>query len=253
MVARSLLTPFRRGTVAEQKEKGKAEDAVIDNPEEEEDNDDAIAFNPRKVTIVKDEKSVRDRKSLTRGAASVKQTMTMAVVSTTTLPLPERQSLHYAGTNRGTVIGPIKLRNLSEEWSATVGVKKELYGRKFRIPVGGKGADGNVPRTDDTVEPVCWNAMPQEFFEELIHRYFIANVVDLTPGDFSFGEVCMDKRVNYAAVAWTVEHRQAGRDKLQMAAMKTMTTMDHPHFNKQFSEALKGTAAAAAGTAGEDE
>ena len=99
-----------------------------------------------KVTIIKDEKSVRERKNKSRGAASVKQSLGMTVVSTGPLNLPERQSLHYAGqTNK---LGPVKLRCVEDEWSCTVSEKRALYGKKFRIPVGGK-VEKNTRRDED--------------------------------------------------------------------------------------------------------
>lgn len=91
------------------------------------------------MLLIKDEKSVRDRKSKTRGAASVKQSVTMHVLSTGALNFPERQSIHFSGqTNKGTCIGPIKLRPIEDEWICTVAEKRAIYGKKIRIPVGGK-------------------------------------------------------------------------------------------------------------------
>ena len=67
----------------------------------------------------------------------------------------------------------------------------KLYGN-FIFPVGSKTQGGLEIRDDENkIEPVCFHTLPHKLYEELLHRYFIANVIDLTPGSFIFGEVCM--------------------------------------------------------------
>ncbi|CAK0907563.1 unnamed protein product [Prorocentrum cordatum] len=192
---------------------------------------------PRKIIVVKGEKSVRERKVLSRGAASIKQTVGMQLASTSALSLPERQSLNYSGTNKGTFIGPVALRPLPEEWSTTVANKKKMLG-EFRIRAGGK-TEGDTKRLDTDIEPVRYLAFPPELCAELLHRYYVVNVIDLTPGDFTFGGVCMDRRITYYAIARSEEHAEAGREKLGKAALKCLATVGHAHHNQKCTGALK--------------
>ena len=67
-----------------------------------------------------EEASLRKRRRLTRNAASLKQTESMYVLTSGALSLPERASLHYSGTNKGTVLGPIVMGDLENDWSMTV-------------------------------------------------------------------------------------------------------------------------------------
>jgi hypothetical protein len=89
-------------------------------------------------------------------------------------------------------------------------------------------------------EPLCHFALPASFYEEICHRYFVANVIDMTPGDFTFGEVAIAKRINYFAVAWTEEHAIEGRNKLDKAALQGLITPGSVHFNKKVAETLRG-------------
>ena len=90
------------------------------------------------------------------------------------------------------------------------------------------------------VEPLNHFSMPASFYEELLLRYFVSAVVDLTPSDFTFGEVCLSKRVSYFAVAMTNEHAEEGRRKLDLASLQGLITPGHVHYNKKVADALKG-------------
>ena len=114
---------------------------------------------------------------------------------------------------------------------ATVAQKKKLYGKKFRIPVGGRTPGGADARTDTTIEPVCFNTLPKELEEELLHRYFVSSCVDLTPEPFTLAEVCIQKRATCFGIAWADYHAEQKREKLRMAALKCMCAPGHVHCN----------------------
>ena len=88
------------------------------------------------------------------------------------------------------------------------------------------------------MEPVCFNILPKELEEELLHRYFVSSCIDLTPGPFTLAEVCIQKRVNYFGIAWTDYHAEQGREKLRMAALKCMCTPGHVHFNAKCASVM---------------
>ncbi len=70
----------------------------------------------------------------------------------------------------GTCIGHVALDKPEDTRSVTVRQKREIYGKRGRIPVGGRNpenADGK--RADTDWEPVFWWPFPVTFYEELLH------------------------------------------------------------------------------------
>ena len=90
------------------------------------------------VHVIMNEESLKARRKLTRGTASLKQVETLHVICSGNLCLPDRQGKHFPGSNKGTAIGPVTLADPDEEWSATVKDKRTIYGKRFRIAVGGR-------------------------------------------------------------------------------------------------------------------
>ena len=99
-------------------------------------------------------------------------------------------------------------------WQATVKAKRDIYGKRNRIAVGGKTTEGKLERRNDgDIEPVFWWTMPEAFYEELIHRFFVKHVIDLTPGGGCFAEGCIKNRVGCLA-------RSTLQDAITKAAFK---------------------------------
>ena len=73
----------------------------------------------RDVMITKDEETLRARRTLSRGTACLPQVEHMHLVHLGGLNLPERQC-QYGGSNRGTIIGPVKTPSVEVEWKLTV-------------------------------------------------------------------------------------------------------------------------------------
>ena len=73
----------------------------------------------RDVIIVKDEESLRARRTLSRGTAVLPQVEYMHLIHLGGLNLPERQC-QYGGSNRGTIIGPVKTPAVENEWKLTM-------------------------------------------------------------------------------------------------------------------------------------
>ena len=79
------------------------------------------------IHIAITEESLRSRKLTVRGTASLKQVEAMHIITTASLCLPERSSKHFDGqSNKGTLIGPVQMGKLEDEWQATVQQKREL-------------------------------------------------------------------------------------------------------------------------------
>ena len=102
----------------------------VSEDDEDDDDDDDVEDGTNKdapgranlseVCLHMEEASLRKRRRLTRNTASLKQTESMYVLTSGALSLPERASLHYSGTNKGTVLGPIVMGDLENDWSMTV-------------------------------------------------------------------------------------------------------------------------------------
>jgi hypothetical protein len=200
------------------------------------------------VHVIMDEESLKVRRKLTRGTASLKQVETLHVVCSGNLTLPDRQGKNYPGSNKGTAIGPVTLADPDEEWSATVKEKRTLYGKRFRIAVGGKTEGTSAEKRNDTDrEPVFFWSYPQLFYEEILHRFFGRAVFDMTPGPGSFGEVCLKQRTGYFALAMTESHAACLLERFELAALRYMTVSGNTHYQSRCAEAL-GVAAPVAKT-----
>ena len=105
--------------------------------------------------------------------------------------------------------------------------KRALYGRRNRIAVGGKTqgqAAEAVRRKDTDMEPVFWWTLGPEFYEELIHRFFIKHVIDLTPGAGLMVEASISNRATYFGIAFTELQRNALIKRMALAALRAMRT-----------------------------
>ena len=216
---------LKRAWMHDDNEKNDADDD--DDMAEEEDGDGTKTVPSYKsggLLIHMEEESLRKRKKLVRGTACLRQTEGLHFVHAGALTLPERASKHYQGSNRGTMLGPVKLDDYANEWTATVKEKKTIYGKRFRIAVGGRTTKGEaaVKRMDCDREPVFFNALPATFYEDLTHRFFASNVIDMTIGPGIFAEVCLKNRIGYFGIAFTDVHAQCVIKRLETAALRFM-------------------------------
>ena len=117
-----------------------------------------------------------------------------------------------------------------------------MLGKKHLIAVGGKTeGSGDVSaekRTDTTNVPVTWWPMPDKWYDELIHMFFVKLPIDLTPAEGKFAWAAIQNRVGYIGVAYTDSHRQLIMDRLIGKMKNTMTEPTSPFFNKEFCETV---------------
>lgn len=132
--AKALCAPWKPPKDDEEKDT----DAAVQ--EEDDDNESPGTVNFKKVFIVHEEESLKKRRKKARGTCSIQQVENMHLVTASSLSLPERPRQHYAGSNLGNVISPVVLR--TSPWTATVKHKKDIYTKRFRIPVGGQNPNG---------------------------------------------------------------------------------------------------------------
>ena len=119
--------------------------------------------------------------------------------------------------------------------------KRALYGKRNRIAVGGKtnGQDDKAGKRKDTdMEPVFWWTLCLEFYEELIHRFFINHVIDLTPGAGMMAEASIRNRVTYFGVAFTELHQTELIKRMELAALRAMRTEGTAIYNPKCAQAF---------------
>ena len=96
------------------------------------------------------------------------------------------------------MIGPMVLDPLEQECCLSVQDKKKIYGKKNRIPVpadGSIGPDPAVVRNDEDVEPLSWHDWPIKFYLELIWRFALQIVIDLTPSSGKFAMSALQEKL----------------------------------------------------------
>ena len=122
---KQLINPWRSGIVAvkEEEQPDEEDDSLPTIPGTGEEKEETPAVTPplsiRHLLIIKDEESLRARRTLMRGTAVIQQTEGAHLVTAGPLNLPER-SCQFGGSNRGTCIGPIKTTSAEDEWKLTV-------------------------------------------------------------------------------------------------------------------------------------
>lgn len=160
----------------------------------------------------------------------------LILVSAGTLTLPEREG-KLGGTNRGTLIGPIMTPSIEDEWKATVKRKRDIYGKRHRVAVGGK-VEGSARRKDEDVDAVFHFASPPALYEDLLHRFFVQSVLDMTPGSGVFAATCASKRVGYFGICMTEQHKTELQRRVVISTLNSMMTQGSDIYDPKAASAL---------------
>ncbi len=233
-------------------------------------------FTEKRFTLVYDFDSVKNRKQRIKGVGTVNQTETMVVATLDNLSVPARQHKHYMGMNTGSVISHIKLPSFSDCWCLSFDLKKQIYA-KLRLPVGGKtggddddddgdapegGEEQEVPPTIETfdanvaatgkkaptvraganIEPLSYNSMPVEFFDDLLHSFAIKDLYDFTPCDGVAALACIRAKKGYVAVCFTDAHADHLRKRLVEQVLKALGTPNDDLHDSKYSAGIQSHA-----------
>jgi hypothetical protein len=231
-----ILAPWKEGTVSTEA------DPEADD-EDDTDADHKPGFVHTKLNLIYTEDSIQSRRKRIRGAgtASIQQCEGAHMLSMTRVSLPERKRLHFEGSTSGDTIYGIGKPDMASEWTVTWKDKKEMYTKKYLIPCGGKteGADPDEEqaerKTDATSVPVTYHSMPEAWYQELIHTFFIKLVVDLTPGDAKFAWQALLNRVGYVGITFSLAHSTAIYDHLKTQMKQEMCKPGSRMFNHQYA------------------
>jgi hypothetical protein len=213
-----MMQPWKMGS------KGTA--AAVGSPEknanaDDDDSNDSKTMSVKHVTLVKDFKSMLANKTVNRSSiAGLQQSVKLLLIHPNSLSLPDIEGLNYDGSNKGNAICGIKVPSDSKDvWQETVASKKLIMGSRGRTAVGGRTANPTkVKREDDSFEPLLYHCWPLRFYQELVHRFLVNCVLDLTPGAGLFGEFCItsSEKIGYVGVAWTATHAQKLEQRLKL-------------------------------------
>jgi hypothetical protein len=245
--ATKLLAPWREGTARDTKkdDDGEAEatEATIQDGDDDDDDGSKPGFVTSTLNLIYTEESIQARRRKARGGTgSVHQSEWAHMLAHARVSLPERQRKHFPGSTSGDTIYGIGKPELGTEWTVSWKDKKEMYGKKNLIPVGGKtegtDPDGQPDRKTDTTElPVAYHGMPAVWYEELIHTFFVKSVVDLTPGDAKFAWQALVNRIGYVGIAFTPAHGAAIYKRLKDQIKEEMIKPGSRMFNAQYARA----------------
>ena len=151
----------------------------------------------------------------------------MSLMHHAKLDLPEREGKHYVGTNRGNAITGVKVPCDEDLWVTTVAEKLDIFGTSDRT-VHGKL---NGKRELEDYEPLMFHCWPREIYEEYIHLFLVATVIDMSPGSGTFAEACLRSSTGYAAICWSAQHQRRMEQRLKLFLLKEMMDETSPLYN----------------------
>ncbi|CAK0901360.1 unnamed protein product [Prorocentrum cordatum] len=153
-----------------------------------------------------DEETVAARMDRVRG--TINQTETFNIVAADPVALAVKKKLHFPGTARGVILGPVALPKYDDAgiFKLTQAEKKILYD-KHRTAVGGPTDDGPdpVPGKDERI-PVFYKSIPQDAAEEIAHCLDWTSLVDLTPNQGVFAMVAIMLKLLWVGVTFNKLH-----------------------------------------------
>lgn len=200
----------------------------------------ALPYKKTAMYVQYDEDSVSKRKSLVRGGLDCLEFMHVVSAGQLHTTGIDRPRLHYAGTTRSNVIGPVAVQPHDQMTRTTFANKKKLMG-PARFEVGGK-TEGlgvkPVKREPEDMEPLAYHGNPPEFYESLGHTFDVAAWIDLTALDLCLASVAVHTRTPYFGVCCTEAHQSFFQEKLSEMIFSEMANPTSPHFQSELQQII---------------
>ena len=155
-----------------------------------------------------DEDSLKERRDRYKGAL-LHQLEFVKVVSAKPLSLPEKRRLHFPGSNRGDMMGPVALPAMTDLWTVSWKDKKAMLGKHARIRCGGglqapaapdTGKDFK-PRTDADVDPFMYHGMTPEVWESILDAHCVEAVFAGSASDGALILACIRRKIPVAVAS----------------------------------------------------
>ena len=220
--------------------KSTSKDDELDPDEDDDDGSKQQSCVPSMLQIVKTEQSLAAWRKKVRGTLAIKQLETCHILSKGKVTLPERTRKHFPGTNCGDTLTDVNIPSPNDVWRLPWKLKKQLYGKKHLILVGGKTETDSphVKRNDDTVEPVIYHPMPLTFYLQLIDDFFAKRIIDLVTCDGVFAYAALRHRIGYVGICFTQEHASMVEEMLIAKLKVDMSERGDPNYNPQYALAV---------------
>ena len=219
-----------------------SKDEELDPDEDAQDDDGSKQQScvPTMLQIVKTEQSLAAWKKKVRGTLAIKQLETCHILSKGKVTLPERTRKYFPGTNCGDTLTDVNVPSPDDVWQLPWKLKKQLYGKKHLILVGGKTEvdASHMRRTDETVEPVIYHPMPLKFYLQLIDDFFAKRIIDLVTCDGMFAYAALKSRIGYVGICFTQDHASMVEDMLIAKLKVDMAEQGDPNYNPQYALAV---------------
>ena len=121
------------------------------------------------IQIVKDQDSPESRKEVVRGhvdRCEIAHLVTQGklVIDFSRVPIKGR---HYRGSSKGNSFALVNVPQFKHEWKELVGVRREIFGKKWEVAVGGR-APGAPTASDELLDNEDPSAAPQS--DAKLHR-----------------------------------------------------------------------------------
>ncbi len=96
-------------------------------------------------------------------------------------------------------------------------------------------------RSDDSVEPVAFHALPATLFKELLNQVGpdVPAVIDLTPADPALALACLEKKIPYLGVCFTADHRKLLATRLAHCVFQGFSVPTSPTYKQNLATILR--------------
>ena len=142
---------------------------------------------------------------------------------------PRRQNHFYkTGTTTGNVIGIVPRD--PDPWSVPVGMVKTLLPRVQDAPQGQDGGPAVVPLAP-------WGP-PRSLYDEILHRFLPAGVLDLTCLTSLLAEACKANGIPYVGCCPSRAHADLLTKRLELLNFEAMATEGTAMFKKELADVL---------------
>ena len=175
--------------------------------------------NKREVTVVYTEESVKARyRKMLEG--HIQQEEVILQFTKDPMVLRGKPRLHFPGSNRGSILGPMPLEPYEEPrtWMLTQLEKRPVFGKANRVAVGGTGpathpdepgrAEAKGRAMVDKVEPVFYHEHPFAVDEEMVHGHDAVGIICLTAGSGRYAVLACKNKIPCTLVAMTPAHKE---------------------------------------------
>jgi hypothetical protein len=197
----------------------------------------------KNVTMMVSEESITARKVRKRGEPKQVHNLLHVTPKNMTDCVPDMPHKHYPGTSRGEAIAWVNLTPLHDVWELKVEQKRGLYGAKM-IATGAVDRDPRSARPPESLEPAFYSFLPEVLYQDLLHTYCTAGVLDLTTGPGEAAKACLGFRKPYCGIVMTDQHADLVFKHLVAWVQKCMAQEGHTLYNQKYAEAQNAKASA---------